>query len=454
MTTAAATRERRIERAATIGLTVSVVLIVAALVIPRLTAWDVQIRWFPPLHAEWMPRLGPGTLPAIALAVLAVVFAPRLQNLPWGRLLLVVYGAGLAWMLSLATVDGLDGIASILEHQYEYLRTARAVTDFGETLRIYIERIPLDSEDNWPVHIAGHPPGALLFFVVLVRLGLGSGLAAGLVVTIIAASTAVAVMLIARRLGAEALARRAAPLLAIGPAAIWMAVSADAMFAAVAAWGMLALAVSATSKGLARQALWGILAGLLLGYCVMMSYGLPLLGVLAVTILVLARSWRPLPWAVGAALAVVGAFALAGFAWWEAFPVLQQRYWDGVASRRPPGYWMWANLAAVSISAGPLVGAAAGAAIATAIGRGREKGTDAAARARRVIAWLAIAGVGMCLLADLSQMSRAEVERIWLPFVPWMLLGVGLLPEKWRHRGLNAQAVFAIVVQHLLRTSW
>ena len=368
--------------------------------------------------------------------------------------MLVVYAMGLAWMLSLATVDGLDGIGVILDTQFEYLRTARAVTDFGETLRTYIERIPLDSPNNWPVHIAGHPPGALLFFVVLVWFGLGSGLAAGLVVTVIAASTAVAVLWTARRLGAEQLARRAAPLLAIGPAAIWMSVSGDAVFAAFAAWGMLALAISATSQGIVRQAGWGLLAGGWLGYCVTMSYGLPLLGVLAVTILVLARSWQPLPWAIGAALAVVAAFAVAGFAWWEALPVLQQRYWDGVASRRPAEYWMWANLAAVSISAGPWVGAAAGAAIATGLGRRRERSREEVARARHVIAWLAIAGIGMCLLADISQMSRAEVERIWLPFVPWMLMGTSLLPERWRYRGLVAQAGFALVVQHLLATGW
>ncbi len=378
-------RERAVGRAAAIGLTVCVVLIVAALVIPRLTAWDVQVRWFPPLHAEWMPRLGPGTPAVLALAVLAVVFAPRMQNLPWRRLLLVVYALGLAWMLSLATVDGLDGIGVILDTQYEYLRTARAVTDFGETLRIYVDRIPLDSEDNWPVHIAGHPPGALLFFVVLVRLGLGSGLAAGLVVTV------------DRRLHRR---RRAADRPPPGrgePRPARRAVPHDrtrrdldvglgrCRLRRVRRVGDAGPGDRRDVGGSRPPGGWGILAGALLGYCVMLSYGLPLLGVLAVTILVLARSWRPLPWAVGAALVVVGLFALGGFAWWEAFPVLQQRYWDGVASRRPAAYWMWANLAAVSISAGPWVGAAVGAAIATGLGRARPNrhvAADAAARAR------------------------------------------------------------------------
>ena len=120
--------------------------------------------------------------------------------------------------------------------------TARATTDLPATLAEYVSRIPVDSPGQWPVHVAGHPPGALTFFVVLDRLGLGSGLAAGLVVTLIAASTAVAVLLTMRVLGAESHARLAAPFLVIGPAAIWQCVSADAMFAAWAAWGMCALA--------------------------------------------------------------------------------------------------------------------------------------------------------------------------------------------------------------------
>lgn len=374
-------------------------------------------------------------------------------------------------MLSLALVDGLDGIGVILDNDYEYLQTARAVTDVGATLRGFIERIPLASADNWPVHVAGHPPGALLFFVVLTRIGLGSGLAAGLVVIMIAASAAVAVLLTLRVLGAERLARRAAPYLVVGPAAIWMAVSADAVFTAVAAWGVLCLAIAATSRRGIRPALWGALSGVLLGMCVMFSYGLPLLGVLAVTVLVLARSWRPLPWAVAAAFTVVGAFAVAGFAWWEAFPVLQQRYWDGIASRRPASYWMWGNVAALSIAAGPWLGAAIGAAVVDGVGAqaraARGNLLPSAARAghapprdsalfhaRGTVAWLALAGLAMCLLADISQYSRAEVERIWLPFVPWILVAAALLPARWRSAGLVVQAGFAVVVQHLLFTGW
>ncbi len=373
------------------------------------------------------------------------------ESSTWPRLLALTYAGGLAWMIALALIDGPSGISAVLNHPYEYLGTARDTTDFPAVLREYVSRIPYSAApDNWPVHIAGHPPGALAVFVVLTRIGLGSGLAAGLVVTALAASTAVAVMIVLRTLGAEAAARRAAPFLVFGPAAIWQCVSADAMFAAVAAWGMVALALAATRDERWPALGWALLAGVLLGYCVMMSYGLPLLGVLAVVILHLGGSWRPLVPAVLAACAVVGAFAAYGFAWWEALPVLHERYWEGVGGRRPPSYWVWANLAALAFSAGPLMYAA----IAATAPRWRELARQGVDAQTRVVLWLSGAGVAMVVLANASQMSRAEVERIWLPFVPWLLVATALLPERWRTRGLILQVGFALVVQHLLWTDW
>lgn len=432
-----------------IGVGVAVALMAAAMIIPAVTGWNVRVMSFPPLHAEWDPRVGVGTIPAVILAVAAIRWATdAAARVSWRMLLLGSFVVSAAWMASLALVDGLDGIGVILDTQYEYLRTARAVTDFPATLQEYISRIPLDSVDNWPVHIAGHPPGALLFFVVLVHLGLGSGLAAGWVVLAVGATTPVAVLLTLHRLGAETGARAAAPFLVMGSAAIWVAVSGDGMFGAFAAWGLCALAFAATSGSRLRLVGWSVLAGLLLGYCVMLSYGLPLLGILAVAILVLARTWKPLPWAIGAAVLVVLAFAAFGFSWWDAYPVLVERYWDGIATRRPSTYWVWGNLAALAFSAGPLVGAAVAATIR------RSRGIRTALTTDRVVMVLALAATLTIAIADASSMSKAEVERIWLPFVPWLLVGAALLPEKWRRIGFAAQVVFALIVQHLLFTGW
>ncbi len=442
-----------------VGLLAAVGLAGLAMVLPAVTGWDVHVRYFPPLHAEWDPRLGVGTLPALLLAAFAGWRAVELAgSLAWRWLLVWTYVAGLAWMLALAFVDGTDGVGEILGDDYEYLPTARETTDLPAVLREYASRIRYDGIDddlpgsrNWPVHVAGHPPGALAFFVLLVRVGLGGGFAAGLVVTLIAASTAVAVLVTLRVLGAESLARRAAPFLVFGPAAIWQSVSADGMFAAVAAWGLAALAAAAVAtrdRPRLHGVAWALVSGLLLGYSVMLSYGLPLLGLLAVAVLVAARSWRPLPWSVLAALTVALTFGALGFWWWEGLDAVQDRYWQGVASNRPPSYWMWGNFAALAFSAGPLLGAGL-----TALRRPAVE-ESLGPHAVRVARWLVGAAVLIVVVADASQLSRAEVERIWLPFVPWLLICCALLPERWRRAGVVVQVVLALVVQHLLFTGW
>ncbi len=60
----------------------------------------------------------------------------------------------------------------------------------------------------------------------------------------------------------------------------------------------------------------------------------------------------------------------------------------------------------------------------------------------------------MIAAADLSGMSKAEVERIWLPFIPWITLSLGLLSTRWMRAALAVQLVSALLVQHLLYTSW
>ena len=432
--------------AAARGLVATAALMGLAMAVPAVTGWNVRVMSFPPLHAEWEPRVGAGTVPSIVLAILAARYAVDVsERLSWRRLLAAVFAAGLAWMLSLALVDGTRGIGEILQTPYEYLRTARRVTDVHLLLQEYVSRIPYSSapKPNWPVHVAGHPPGALLFFVGLDRIGLGGGFAAGMVVTVIAATTAVAALVCVKLLGDETMARRAAPFLVFGPAAVWQAVSADAMFAAVAAWALAALAVAAKR----RSVVWSVVGGLLLGACVMLSYGLLLLGILALTVLVLGRAWFALPIAAVCALAVVVAFAALGFSYLDALPALHERYHDGVGGRRPASYWTWGGLAALAFSAGPL----AGAGVAQLLSRARAYLRDASTRA---IAALAAAGAACVAVADLTGLSKAEVERIWLPFVPWLLLGCALLPERWRRRGIALQLAFALAVEHLLRTGW
>jgi hypothetical protein len=328
----------------------------------------------------------------------------------------------------------------VLGNPYEYLVTAREVGSVTHLLDTYISRIPFAADDNWPTHVAGHPPATLLFFVGLVRVGLGGDFAAGLVVTALAATTVLAVLVTLRALGAEPWARLAAPFLVLSPAAVFMAVSADALIGAVVAWGVACLALST------RRLWWAVPAGLLLGTAVMMSYGMPLMGLVALAVLVAARSWRPLPVAAATALAVVLGFAALGFAWWDAYPVLKERYFDGIASDRPQSYWWYANLACLVISAGPL--------LLSGVLVGGSTALSSVRRSAATVLLLVGAVVVVVAAADASGMSKAEVERIWLPFVPWLTLSFALLPAPWRRWGLGLQVAAALLVQHLFYTAW
>ena len=434
-------------RRAVIGLVVALVLLTVGFVVPPLFGWDVGARsdmvGLPPLHGFVDPRASSASLLAVLLAAGGVWRGEALaRTLSWRRLLLVAYAVGLAWLLSLALVDGEVGLTRVMASPSEYLVSAREITDVPAMLREYVDRIPYAAPDNWPIHLAGHPPGAVLLHVALVRLGLGGDLVAALVVVAVAATIPLATMVTLRLLGAERWARLAAPFLVLSPAAVFLAVSGDALFAALAGWGLAALAASARATRRGGLLGWGVVAGLLLGWCVMSSYGLPLLGILAVAVLWLARSWWPLPVAGLAALAVVLVFAGLGFAWWEAYPVLHDRYWDGLAKTRPQSYWVWGNLAALLVSGGPLLGAGLAVAVRRQTG------------GARTVAVLAGAAALTIAIADLSRMSKAEVERIWLPFVPWLTVSLALLPGGWRRWGLALQVVTALVVEHVLYTSW
>jgi len=431
------------------GLVLTALLVSLAFVLPHQFGWEVASRAprnaspdeVPPLHGLWRPKLfGPGTLPALALALLGWLYAADLARLPWRRLLVTSYAGSLAWLLSLAFVDGKSGISRVLGNPYEYLVTAREVDSVPHLLDTYISRIPYAADDNWPTHVAGHPPATLLFFVGLVKVGLGGDFAAGTVVTVLAATTVVAVLVTLRALDAEQWARRAAPFLVLTPAAVFMAVSADALIGAVVAWGLACLALAT------RRLSWAVPAGLLLGTSVLMSYGMPLMGLVALAVLLAARSWSPLPVAGTVALGVVLAFAALGFAWWDAYPVLRERYWDGIAADRPQSYWWYGDLACLAISAGPLLGSGVLVAAASAV--------TSAWRSARTVLLLAGAAVAVVALADASGMSKAEVERIWLPFVPWLTLSFALLPKRWRRWGLGLQVAAALVVQHLFYTAW
>jgi hypothetical protein len=71
-----------------------------------------------------------------------------------------------------------------------------------------------------------------------------------------------------------------------------------------------------------------------------------------------------------------------------------------------------------------------------------------------VVALVTLSGVGAALVADLSGMSKAETERIWLTFGAVAYSGLALLRGRPASRSLLAAAVSALLVNHLFLTGW
>ncbi|MGF1338947.1 hypothetical protein ACQSMD_02315 [Streptomyces flavovirens] len=433
-----------------------VLLIVAAVLVGRAVQdrdGSLQVQW-PPLLASWDPHTGPGAPVAVAVAVAVIAYGPGLAaRLPWRRLLLTCWTASLAWILSLALIEGwYRGVARRLTTKHEYLRAVDRFDDVGAALRGFTDHIVIGPPGNWPAHVAGHPPGATLTFVGLDRAGLGGGAWAGAWCIVLGGSAAVAALIALRALAGAEIARRAAPFLVLAPFAVWAGTSADAYFAAVAAWSvaLLALAATRTTRFPSAAALG---AGLLFGLTCYLSYGLTLIAAPLLAVLVLARTARPAgPFLLGA-LVVPAAFTLAGFNWWEGYHLLVERYYQGAGGTRPFSYWVWGNLACATLAAG----------LATVAGMRRVAVTvPSAVRALRAgtpspaqrTALLVLAALLALLVADLSGMSKAETERIWQPFLLWLLPAAALLPARNRRGWLAAQALVALLVNHLLWTGW
>lgn len=383
-----------------------------------------------PFVGSWSAAVGWRLLPAGALAGAAVVWGPALAaGLRW-RALLAVSGAGaLAWSVALAWSEGLRPISAPLATRYEYLSAVPAVDSVGHFLRGFVAAVP-----SYPTHVKSHPPGAVLAFWVLDRLGLRGPGPATVIVLVGGALAGVAALLALREMAGEAAARRAAPFVALAPASVFLATSPDALFAGVSAWGM-ALVVLATGRSGRRPMALAAAGGLLLGATVFLSYGLVLLLVVPAAVCLCRRRFDVMA-VTGLAIAgVTLAFAAGGFWWLDGLGAATAAYGRGLSTLRPYEYFLVANVAVLAVLVGP--------AAAAGLGRLRDRG-----------AWTL---VGTALLAvaaaDVSGLSKGEVERIWLPFVPWVALSCCALAGRTRP-WLAANVGTGLGLQVLLRSPW
>jgi hypothetical protein len=453
------------------GLVRRDLLAVGAVLVLEVVAWAVGDWLFrhgvdvhaatPPLYAGWLPRVGPGSLAAVVVALLVVLRGPALAaRLPWRRLLSLGYLTSVAWTVALALIDSWNpGIAGRLTESHEYLvEVPRMVGAPGEFLRTFTEHILAFQPGSFTTHVAAHPPLAVLLFAGMDRIGLGGGGPAGSLCILIGASAPIAVAVVLRELGGpqgERLARAALPFGVLAPAAIWVGVSADGMYAGVLAWAVALLVLGGARPTLA------LVSGLLFGCCLFFSYGLTLAGLLPLAVLALTRRVRPILIAAVGVVAVAAVFAALGFWWFTGFGLVKQLYAQPLqfgSADRPYAYWVWAAPGAFAVALGPATVAGARRMLAGAPRLLRAPaGWSAETRelvGARALTALACAGLLAALLADLSGMSRGESERIWLPFAIWLIPTTALLPARHARWWLLAQAVVALTVNHLLNPPW
>jgi hypothetical protein len=398
------------------------------------------------LRGSWELVLTPRVLLPVVVGLAGVLVGPALgARLRWRLLLPFAAGASALWAVALALSSGWHRLAEPLSSVYEYPHDVARVGSLGSFLSTFNASVPGDSPDPWTTHVAGHPPAALLSFVLLDRLGLhGLGWAAAMCIA--GGALAVpAVLVTVRAVAGEPTARVVAPFAVLSPAALWIATSADALFTGVSAWGIALLAVAA-AKG-ARGASGPLCAfggGLVLGLSLFLSFGLTALGLPAlVVVLVHARQlgWSGVVRVLAAAAVGVGAvvalFALGGYWWFDGLSVDAGRVRSGPSYRaRPLGFFLFANLAAGAIAAGPAAIAGLG------------------ALGRRALAALPLAAVAAMLVSDSSGLVRGETERIWLPFTIWVGVATAFLPARFRRIWLLLAVAVAICVEVRVRTEW
>jgi methylthioxylose transferase len=388
----------------------------------------------PPLYGHWDLRLDAGVaIPVVAAAAMAAAAPAARRSLGWRSLLLAVWAASLTWALSLALADGPGAITDPLEGPNEYLPAVALVDSPGELLTTFTERI-----GDYTTHVRSHPPGMLLGLWGLDSIGLGGSLAAAVVVLAVGASAMPAALIALRALAGEERARLAAPFMVVIPAAVWIATTADAMFMGVGAWAVALVVIAIAGAPGARSDACALAGGLCFGIVAFLSYGLVLLAVIPLAVAASRRRLRPLALAAAGAVAVALAFLAAGFWWLDGFFVVREQYLMSIARNRPYEVFVITNLSAFAIVVGP--------AVFIAIARLRDRAV-----------WLLVgAALTAVAIANLSGMSKGEVERIWLPFVPWVLLAAAPLPRDPRATRvlLGGQAAVAIGVQVGVRTPW
>ena len=401
----------------------------------------------PPFFADWGPRPGWGIALLVVIALVVARWGPTAARLlAWRRLLAVTWLTTVAWSVALAASTSWAGLTRSLRSRYDYAAALPVVrrVGLGTYVSTYVSRL-----DGAPTHVKSHPPGMVVLLRSLELGGLrGSGWGAAVLIAV-TATVPIGVAVTVRRLGAPAAARAVLPFLVCAPWTLLVATVADGVFAAAVVWGIALLAAAASAGDRRTAAALGLASGAALAGSLYLSYGLvPLVTALATAVLLSTRRYRLVVPVLAGAGASVAVWTVAGFRWLDGFGAARALSRAGAAAHRPYAYFVVANLVVFAVMLGPAVVAA----------WARRPTPSASARPdlfASPLRWLAGASLVAVALADLSGLSKGEVERIWLPFLPFATLVVVRLASSRRAWSwIAAQAAVTIALQTLLVWPW
>lgn len=359
----------------------------------RLPYEKLYVKW-PPLYATYDPVVSAWVLVPCGVAAAGLGLARYAAQVPWRRLLAASVLIAFCWILALNVWrTGAGEFGEPFTTQYDY---AASLSEFDgpiDTFARYHELQP-----GLAVHARAHPPGALVIVEGYAAIAsVEHAWVWALVNSAIAASIVAAVAIALRELADETVSRLLLPVLVFAPYALWMDGALDAVFAAAAAWTAVLWLRGRSDAG-------GLAAGAAFGAMLLLSYGLaPFVVVLAA----LRRDLRSVGFAAIGAIAVLGIAWLLGFNYLQGVADTRLEYEAGYGGARSNGYWAVGNFAALAIATGP--------ALVLSLRR-----AIWAFRSRPALvvfaAWIAV------IAMTIAGITKSEVERIWLPYMPWLLL--------------------------------
>ncbi len=387
-----------------------------------------------PFVGSWDLRLSAMAIPAIVIGLSAAAGLPHLIHRlsPWRSMLLTAMVAA-SFVLALAASDGWAQILRPVTDPTEYwagVAKARPASDYLRTF--------LDRQKFYAVHVRGHPPGFMLILLLLRWVGLASAwFVAALSYFGVALSVVSVGFTVWRVAGRESL-RRALPFLGIAPFAVWQGTSADAFFTGVTAAGIALLAIAMTTARRRIEISSAVAGGAVLGGCCFLTFGAPSLAPLVIALAWTTRRIRWLPAALVGVAAVLGVFAWFDYWWIDGLNNTRMFYAAGTAKFRPAFYFFFANIAVLAIAVGP----------ATLAGFTRLRRGGSVA--------LVVGALACVFLANASGLSKAETERIWLLYMPWLAVAAGALATTVRRQQLwlASQVIAAVILQAALVSKW